>query len=108
MCNNFQALGIYVQANIASCVLGHPKCFRRPKTTSLYPTLQSRVDLMLLYCKYLHFMYKFYARNIHINYPNFHSWIIKITIHAIKKLLQKDTVSHIITKFAVYANKMCK
>lgn len=73
MSNNFQALEIYVQANIASCVLGRPKCFRRPKTTSLYPTLQSRVDLMLLYCKYLHFMYKFYARNIHINYPNFHS-----------------------------------
>ena len=133
MCNNFQCLEIYVQANfsskrvcrclhihkaserkinevnlIASCVLGHPKCFRHPKTTYLHPTLQSRVDLMLLYCKYLHFMYKFYARNIHINYPNFHSWIIKITIHAIKKLLQKDTVSHIITKFAVYANKMCK
>ena len=32
MSNNFQALEFYVQANIASCVLGHPKCFRRPKT----------------------------------------------------------------------------
>ena len=37
-----------VQANIASCVLGHPKCFRRPKTTYRYPTLQSRVELMVL------------------------------------------------------------
>ena len=73
MCNNFQCLEIYVQANIASCVLGHPKCFRRPKTTYRYPTLQSRVDLMLLYYKYLHFMYKFYAPNNHINSPNFHS-----------------------------------
>ena len=44
MCNNFQALEIYVQANIASCVLGHPKCFRRPKTTYRYPTLQSRIE----------------------------------------------------------------
>ena len=73
MCNNFQALEIYVQANIASCVLGHPKCFRRPKTTCRYSTLQSRVDMMLLYCKYLRFMHKFYAPNIHISYPNFHS-----------------------------------
>ena len=48
MSNNFQALGIYVQANIASCVLGHPKCFRRPKTTYRYLPLQSRVDFMLL------------------------------------------------------------
>ena len=47
MCNNFQALEIYVQANIASCVLGRPKCFRRPKTTYRYPTLQSRADMML-------------------------------------------------------------
>lgn len=46
MCNNFQALEIYVQANIASCVLGRPKCFRRPKTTYRHPTLQSRVDMM--------------------------------------------------------------
>ena len=44
MSNNFQALEIYVQANIASCVLGHPKCFRRPKTTYRYPTLQSRIE----------------------------------------------------------------
>ena len=47
MSNNFQALEIYVQANIASCVLGRPKCFRRPKTTSLYPNLQSRVEIHL-------------------------------------------------------------
>ena len=47
MCNNFQALEIYVQANIASCVLGRPKCFRRPKTTYRYPTLQSRADMVL-------------------------------------------------------------
>ena len=47
MCNNFQALEIYVQANIASCVLGHPKCFRRPKTTYWYPILQSRVEIHL-------------------------------------------------------------
>ena len=73
MCNNFQALEIYVQTNIASCVLGHPKCFRRPKTTYRYPTLQSRADLMLLYCKSLRFMHKFYARNNHINYSNAHS-----------------------------------
>ena len=73
MCNNFQCLEIYVQANIASCVLGHPKCFRRSKTTYRYPTLQSRADMMLLYCKSLRFMHKFYARNIHINYPNFHA-----------------------------------
>ena len=78
MSNNFQALEIYVQANIASCVLGHPKCFRHPKTTYRHPTLQSRVDLMLLYCKYLHFMYKFYALNFHINYPNFHSKLYKL------------------------------
>ena len=70
MSNNFQALEIYVHANfsskracrclhmhkanerkinevnlIASCVLGHPKCFRCPKTTYRYPTLQSRVDM---------------------------------------------------------------
>ena len=73
MCNNFQALEIYVQANIASCVLGHPKCFRHPKTTYRYPALQSRVDMVLLYCKYLPFMHKFYAPNIHINSPNSHS-----------------------------------
>ena len=30
----------------ASCVLGHPKCFRHPKTTYWYPPLQSRVDMM--------------------------------------------------------------
>ena len=77
MSNNFQALEIYVQANIASCVLGHPKCFRRPKTTYRYPTLQSRVDLMFLYCKYFHFMCKFYPLNFHINYPNFHSKLYK-------------------------------
>ena len=47
MSNNFQALEIYVQANIASCVLGHPKCFRRPKTTYRHPTLQSRVEIHL-------------------------------------------------------------
>ena len=47
MCNNFQALEIYVQTNIASCVLGRPKCFRHPKTTYRYPTLQSRADMML-------------------------------------------------------------
>ena len=71
MSNNFQALEIYVQANfsskrackclhihktngrkinevnlIASCVLGHPKCFWRPKTTYRYPTLQSREEMM--------------------------------------------------------------
>ena len=73
MCNNFQALEIYVQANIASCVLGRPKCFRRPKTIYRHPTLQSRVDMVLLYCKDLHFMYKFYAPNNHINYSNAHS-----------------------------------
>ena len=108
MCNNFQALEIYVQANIASCVLGRPKCFRHPKTTYRYPTLQSREDMMFLYCKYLPFMHKFYAPNNHINSPKFSFQIIQITIYAVKKLLQKDTVSHIITKFAVYANKMCK
>ena len=32
----------------ASCVLGHPKCFRRPKTTYRYPTLQSREEIMFL------------------------------------------------------------
>ena len=48
MCNNIQALEIYVQANIASCVLGHPKCFRRPKTTYRYHTLQSRVEMVIV------------------------------------------------------------
>lgn len=43
-----------------------------------------------------------------MNYRNFHSSIMKITICAVKKLLLKNVVSHIITKFAVYANKMCK
>ena len=93
---------------LASCVLGHPKCFRCPKTTYRYPTLQSRADLMLVYCKYAHLMHKFYAPNNHIMHQNFHSQIIKIAIYAAKKLLTKDAVSHIITKFAVYANKMCK
>ena len=32
---------------LASCVLGHPKCFRRPKTTYRHPTLQSRVKIHL-------------------------------------------------------------
>ena len=59
MCNNFQALEIYVQANIASCVLGRPKCFRRPKTTYWHPTLQSRVDIMLLYYKFFRFCTSF-------------------------------------------------
>ena len=59
MSNNFQALEIYVQANIASCVLGHPKCFRRPKTTYRHPTLQSRVDIMLLYYKFFRFCTSF-------------------------------------------------
>ena len=72
MRNNFQCLEIYVQANMASCVLGRPKCFRRPKTTCRYPTLQRREDLMFLYCKYFHFMCKFYAPNNHINYSNAH------------------------------------
>ena len=84
--SNFQALEIYVQANIASCVLGHPKCFRQPKTTCRYPPLQSRADMMILHCKHIRFMYKFYAPNNHINYPNIHSWIIKITIYLIKKV----------------------
>ena len=30
---------------LASCVLGHPKCFRRPKITCRHPTLQSRRGL---------------------------------------------------------------
>ena len=47
MRNNFQCLEIYVQANIASCVLGRPKCFRRPQTTYRYPILQSRVEIHL-------------------------------------------------------------
>ena len=97
MSNNFQALEIYAQANfsskrvcrclhihkasgrkinevnlIASCVLGSPKCFRRPKTTYRHPILQSREDVMLLYCQFTHFMHKFYALNNHISYPNFH------------------------------------
>ena len=47
--------------------------FRVSKTTYRHPTLQSRADMMLLYCKHFHFMYKFYAPNNYINYPNFHS-----------------------------------
>ncbi len=58
---------------IASCVLGHPKCFRCPKTTYRYPILQSRADMVLLYCKYGHFIRKFYTPNNHINYSNAHS-----------------------------------
>ena len=73
MCNNIQCQEIYVQASIASCVLGHPKCFRRPKTTYRHPTLQSRADMVLLYYKSLRFMYKFYTPNNHINSPNSHS-----------------------------------
>ena len=73
MCNNFQTLEIYVQANIASCVLGRPKCFRRPKTTYRYPTLQSRVDMMFFRCKYFRSIHKFYTPNNHINYSNAHS-----------------------------------
>ena len=57
---------------LASCVLGRPKYFRRPKTTYRYPILQSRVDLMFLYCKYFHFIYKLYAPNNHISYSNVH------------------------------------
>ena len=41
-----------VQTNIASCVLGRPKCFRRPKTTYRYPTLQSRVEIVRLIIRY--------------------------------------------------------
>ena len=77
MCNNFQALEIYVQANfsskqvcrylhmhkaserkinevnlIASCVWGHPKCFRLPKTTYRHPSLQSRVEIVRLIIRY--------------------------------------------------------
>ena len=73
MRNNFQCLEIYVQANIASCVLGHPKCFRRPKTTYRYPTLQSRVELMIFRCKYIRSIPKFYTPNNHINSPSSHS-----------------------------------
>ena len=73
MWNNFQALEIYVQVNIASCVLGHPKCFQRPKTTCRYPTLQSRKDMMFFRCKYIRSIHKSYAPNNHISYPNFHS-----------------------------------
>ena len=80
---------------IASCVLGHPKCFRRPKTTYRHPTLQSRADMQLLHCKDIRFTYKFYAPNNHINYPNVHSWIIKITNYLIKKLAAKDAVYRI-------------
>ena len=58
---------------LASCVLRHPKCFRRPKTTYRYPTLQSRAEIVLLYYKYAHLMHKFYAPNNYINSPNFHS-----------------------------------
>ena len=64
MCNNFQALEIYVQANIASYVLGHPKCFRRPKTTDRYPTLQSQADMVLLHCQYIRFCTSFMLRII--------------------------------------------
>lgn len=64
MSNNFQALEIYVQANIASCVLGRPKCFRRPKTTCRYPTLQSRADMVLLHCQYIRFCTSFMLRII--------------------------------------------
>ena len=56
---------------LASFVLGHPKCFRRPKTTYRYPTLQSREKLIIFCCKYIRFMYKFYALNNRINSPNF-------------------------------------
>ena len=52
MSNNFQALEIYVQANIASCVLGRPKCFQRPKTTYWYPTHQSRAEIVCLIIRY--------------------------------------------------------
>ena len=52
MCNNFQAQEIYVQANIASYVLGRPKCFRRPKTTYRYSTLQSRAEIVRLIIRY--------------------------------------------------------
>ena len=120
-CNNFQCLEIYVQANfsikrayrclhihtasvrkinevnlIASCVLGHPKYFRRPQTTCRHPTLQSREDVIFLYCRYILYMYKFYDPNNHINYPDAHSWIIKITIYTIKKLPLEVAVSHIL------------
>ncbi len=44
---------------LASCVLGRPKCFRRPKTTYLYPPLQSRVELMIFRCKYIRSIPKF-------------------------------------------------
>ena len=43
----------------ASCVLGHPKCFRRPKTTGRYSTLQSRADMMLFRCKHIRFCTSF-------------------------------------------------
>ena len=44
---------------IASCILEHPKCFWRPKTTYRYPTLQSRVEMVLLHCQYIRFCTSF-------------------------------------------------
>ena len=97
------------------CSSEHSKlCFGAPEMFSAsqnylstsYPPKSGGYDVFS--CKYIRSIHKFYTPNNHINSPNSHSLIIKITIYAIKKLLQKDTVSHIITKFAVYANKMCK
>ena len=53
-------------------------------------------------------MYKFYAPNNHINYRYFHPLNYKNYNLCDKKITSKDAVSHIITKFAVYATKRCK
>ena len=74
---------------LASCVLGRPNCIRRPKTTNRHPTLQSRLKIMLLHCKDIRFMYKFYAPNNHISYRYFHPLNYKNYNLYDKKLLQK-------------------
>ena len=51
-------LNFYVQANIASCVLGCPKCFRCPKTTCWNLLLQSRKTYAYRKVKYFYYQTK--------------------------------------------------
>ena len=90
--------------SITSNPLSHT--YRLPHPIYTRPGIILLFHLLILYP--MSYKAKMSPPDNHINNWNFHSWIIKITIYLIKKLPTKAAVSHIITKFAVYANKMCK
>jgi len=133
MRNNFQALEIYVQANFSSkrvCRCSHMHkasgrkinevnkvsklCFGAPEMFSAsqnyllasHPPKSGGFDAFVLQIPSLYV--QVLCSKFSYKLSKFSFQIIQITIYAVKNLLQKDAVSHIITKFAVYANKMCK